>query len=174
VGRINQIISDNWERMMGMDFMEVISKRRAIRKYKKDPIPDEKLEKLFQALRLAPSGNNRQPYKFIFVKDENTRHEIVRRACHQDFLYDAPVLMVACCEPGRAFDTAIAVDHMVLAATNEGLGTCWVGWFERDAVREILEIDSKMEIPILVPIGYADQRPEEKPRKPIEELVKVI
>ncbi|NLX69797.1 MAG: nitroreductase [Clostridiales bacterium] len=157
-----------------MDFMEVICKRRAIRKYKRDPIPEEKLEKLYKALSLAPSGNNRQPYKFMFVKDEQTRHEIVRRACHQDFLYDAPVIMVACCEAGRAFDTAIAVDHMVLAATNEGLGTCWVGWFERDAVREILEIDSDLEIPILVPIGYADENPEKKPRKSIRELVKVI
>lgn len=69
--------------MIAVDFMEVIAKRRAIRKYKKDPVPDEKLVKLYEALRLAPSGNNRQPYKFIFVKDENTRHEIVRRACHR-------------------------------------------------------------------------------------------
>ena len=160
--------------MIAVDFMEGLAIRGAIRMYKKDPVPDENLVMLYVALRLAPSGNNRQPYKFIFVKDENTRHEIVRRAWHQDCLYDAPVIMIACCEQGRAFDTAIAVDHMVLSATNEGLGTCWVGWFEREPVREILGIDSSMEIPILVPIGYADECPEAKPRKSIQELVKVI
>ncbi|SFQ48393.1 nitroreductase family protein [Caldicoprobacter faecalis] len=157
-----------------MEFMDVISKRRAIRKYKKDPIPEEKLQRLFQALRLAPSGNNRQPYRFIFVRDEKVRREIVQRACYQDFLYDAPVIMVACCEPGRSFDTAIAVDHLVLAATNEGLGTCWVGWFDRDAVKEILGIECNMDVPILVPIGYPDESPPARPRKTLEELVKVM
>jgi nitroreductase len=157
-----------------MEFMEVISKRRAIRKYKKDPIPEDKLQRLYQALRLAPSGNNRQPYRFIFVRDERVRREIVQRACHQDFLYDAPIIMVACCEPGRAFDTAIAVDHLVLAATNEGLGTCWVGWFDRDAVKEILGIERNMDVPILVPIGYPDESPPARPRKTLEELVKVM
>ncbi|MBM7581644.1 nitroreductase [Caldicoprobacter guelmensis] len=157
-----------------MEFMEVISKRRAIRKYKKDPIPDVILQKLFYTLSLAPSGNNRQPYKFLFIKDEKLRREIVQRACHQEFLYDAPVIMVACCEPGRSFDTAIAVDHLVLAATNEGLGTCWVGWFERDVVKEILGIEPHMEVPILIPIGYPDESPSARPRKSLDELIEVI
>jgi len=156
-----------------MEFSQVISARRAIRKYKRDQVPEEKLVKLYEALRTAPSGNNRQPYRFIFVEDEAIRRRIVQEACHQQFLLDAPVLMFAVCEKGRAFDTAIAVDHMILAATDEGLGTCWVGWFERDAVRKILNIPEELEIPILVPIGYADEKPEARPRKSLDELISI-
>jgi len=157
-----------------MDFNEVIKKRRAIRKYKKKEVSDEKLQKLYEAIKLAPSGNNRQPYKFLFVKDTEKRKEIVSKACHQDFLYDAPILMIACCEKGKNFDTAIAVENMVLAATNEGLATCYIGWFERDVVSKILNIPDGMEPCILVPIGYGDETPEEKDKKSIEELVSII
>lgn len=157
-----------------MDFSRVISSRRAIRKYKEDPVSEEKLQKLYEALMLAPSGNNHQPYRFIFIMEEETRKTIVERACHQEFLLEPPVIVAACCEKGRAFDTAIAVDHMVLAATNEGLGTCWIGWFEEDIVKEILNIDDDMEIPILISIGYADEIPDIKLRKATEELVIVI
>ena len=157
-----------------MEFSKVISTRRAIRKYKPDPIPDEMMQKLYQALQAAPSGNNRQPYKFFFVKDPNKRHQIATQACHQEFLSQPPILMVASCEKGYSFDVAIAVDHMILAASDEGLGTCWVGWFEQDVVRKLLNISANMEIPILVPIGYADESPVARPRKAIDELVTVI
>lgn len=152
----------------------MISKRRAIRKYKEDPIPEDKLQKLYKALQLAPTANNRQPFKFIFVKDSSLRKRIAKQACHQDFLSQPPVLMVACCENGDSFNVAIAVDHMILTATDEGLGTCWVAWFEKDTVRSLLNIPSDQEIPILVPIGYADENPPVKPRKPINEIVTVI
>ena len=157
-----------------MEHAEVIAKRRAIRKYKQDPIPEEKLQKLYKALQTAPTGNNRQPFKFIFVKDSSLRNKIAQQACHQDFLTQPPVLMVACCEKGDSFNVAIAVDHMILTATDEGLGSCWVGWFESDVVRSLLNIPAHMDIPILVPIGYADENPPAKPRKPIEEIVTVI
>jgi nitroreductase len=156
-----------------MEFMEVIAKRRSIRKYKSDQIPDAKLCKLYEALRRAPSGGNRQDYAFIFVKDEKKRQQIATEAGHQKFLAEAPVLMVAVCEPGGAFNVAIAVDHMILAAADEGLGTCWVGWFEREPVRRILGIPESKEVPILVPIGYPDESPEARPRKPLEELIMV-
>ena len=154
-----------------MEFNEVISSRRSVRKYRRETVPEDKLQKLFAALNLAPSGNNHQPYRFIFVTEEEKRRRIASEACHQEFLFEAPVLMVACCEQGRSFDTAIAVDHLVLAAVNEGLGTCWVGWFERDAVRKILHIPDSLEIPILIPIGYTDEHPAARPRKPWETLV---
>ncbi len=154
-----------------MEFSDVLRTRRAVRSYRRDPVPQDKLDRLKEALQLAPSGNNREPYRFIFVLDPAKRERIAREACHQDFIKDAPVIMAACCEKGYSFDTAIAVDHMVLAATNEGLGTCWIGWFERDVVRRILNVPDNMEIPILVTIGYKAVEPEVKPRKPIEELV---
>ena len=157
-----------------MEHSEVISKRRAIRKYKKDPVPEEKLQKLYHALQSAPTANNRQPFKFIFVKDAALREKIVKQACHQDFLTQPPVLMVAYCEKGDSFNVAIAVDHMILTATDEGLGTCWVGWFEREPLRKILNIPDEFDIPIMVPIGYSDENLPAKPRKPISELITVM
>jgi nitroreductase len=154
-----------------MDFTKVIAQRRSVRKYKKDPLPERKLRRLYEALRLAPSGGNRQNHCFIFVKDEAKRLQIATQACHQEFVAQAPILMAACCEPGGSFDVAIAVDHMILAAANAGLGTCWVGWFERDIVKRILGVPDSKEVPILVAIGSADEEPPARPRKPLEDLI---
>ncbi len=154
-----------------MEFSEVVFSRRSIRQYKKDSVPDEVLKRLFEAMSAAPSGNNHQPYKFIFIKKEEVRKKIASQACHQDFLFDAPVLVAACCEKDRAFDTAIAMEHLILAATNEGLGSCFIGWFEGDMVRKILTIPDAYEIPILAAIGYADESPAARERKPLEELI---
>lgn len=156
-----------------MEFTEVIAKRRSIRKYKSNPIPEAKLQKLYEALRMAPSGANRQEFNFIFVKDEEKRQRIATEAGHQGFIAEAPVLMIAVCNPGGEFNVAIAVDHMILAATNEGLGTCWVGWFEREPVKEILGIPESKEAAILVPIGFPDESPDARPRKSLDELIMV-
>lgn len=157
-----------------MELSKVISTRRAIRKYKADPIPEETLQKLYQALQAAPTGNNRQPFRFIFIKDAELRKEIMTQACHQEFIAQPPILVAVCCEKGSSFDAAIAVDHMILAATGEGLGTCWVGWFEQDIIKKLLNIPMSMEVPILVPVGYPAESPAARPRKAIEELVTVI
>ncbi len=154
-----------------MEFSRVILSRRAIRQYKKEHIPEEILKRLFEAINAAPSGNNHQPYKFIFVKKEDVLQKVASQACHQDFLFDAPVLVAACCEKGRSFDAAIAMENLVLAATNEGLGSCFIGWFEKDVVREILNVPNYYEIPILVALGYADENPVARERKPLKELI---
>jgi nitroreductase len=106
-----------------------------------------------------------------FISDFEIRREIVTKACHQEFILEAPVMTVACCEPGHDFDVAIAVDHLVLAATDQGLGTCWVGWFERDVVKKILKLSEVLEVPILIPIGYPAESPELRTRKTVEEMV---
>lgn len=157
-----------------MEFKSVITTRRAIRKYKPDLIPENKLQSLYNALQAAPSGNNRQPFKFIFVKDPELRRKIVSQACHQEFLMQPPVLMVACCEKGDSFNVAIAADHMILAATDEGLGTCWVAWFDSEKVKTLLNIPADFDVPVIVPIGFADESPAQRPRKSLEELIKVI
>ncbi|MGA2974295.1 MAG: nitroreductase family protein [Spirochaetia bacterium] len=154
-----------------MDFSKVIRKRRSIRKFRKDPIPDSACNRLREALSLAPSANNKQPCSFTFVKDQDLRARIVGKACHQEGFLDAPLIVVACCQRGADFDCAIAVDHLILAATNEGLGSCWVGWIERDAIREILGIPADIEIPVIVPIGYAAEIPDAQTRKPLRELI---
>jgi nitroreductase len=154
-----------------MELMEVLAKRRSIRKYSKRAVSARKLRRLYKALQLAPSGGNKQNYVFIFVTDAEKRRQIAEQAGHQGFLADAPVLMVAVCEPGGGFNAAIAVDHMVLAATDEGLGTCWVGWFEGEPVKRILGIPDSKDVPILVTIGHPGERPGPKPRKSLEELI---
>jgi len=100
--------------------------------------------------------------------DPELRRKIVSQACNQEFLAQPPVLMVACCEKGDSFNVAIAVDHMILAATDEGLGTCWVGWFDAEKVKALLNIPAQLEVPIIVPIGFADEKPAQKPRKSLE------
>lgn len=154
-----------------MEFSEVVFTRRAIRKYKNIPISDDILQRLFQAIQAAPSANNRQPVKFVFVSKQELRQKIVSQACNQDFLYDAPVLAMVCCEKGSSFDAAIAMEHLVLAAANEGLGSCIVAWFDKDTAGKILQIPDTFEIPILVALGYADECPEAKIRKPLDELI---
>lgn len=156
-----------------MEFTDVIMSRRSIRKYLPDPVPEDKLRRLQEALRAAPTGSNRQPFKFIFVVNEELRKQVAEASPTQECLKQAPVLMVAACQKGRSFDTAIAVDHMILAATNEGLGTCWIGWFDRGVVVKALGIGEEYEIPIMVPIGYAAEAPGPRPRKPLDELVEV-
>jgi nitroreductase len=154
-----------------MELAKVLSERRSIRKYRSDAVPEKKLRRLYEALRVAPSASNRQSFNFIFVQDAGLRQRLAAEACHQPFIAEAPVLMVACCDAGGEFDVAIAVDHMILAATDEGLGTCWVGWFEHDVAERILGIGHGKKAVILIPIGYADETPDARPRKPLSELI---
>ena len=154
-----------------MELNQVIQTRRSIRKYKQEPIPEAVFHKLYNSLSLAPSANNMQPCKFIFVKDPEIRKQIVNKGCHQPSLLDAPLIVVACCNHGTSFDAAIAVDHLILAATDSGLGTCWVGWIEREEIKKILGIPDNMDVPIIIPIGYAAESPEARSRKPVNELI---
>jgi len=117
-----------------MDVMEAIRRRRSVRSYRKDPVPDEKLKKILEAARLAPSARNSQNWKFVVVRDAARRKELAKAAADQYFVGEAPVVIAAvalqpeyvmrCEVPAYAVDLAIAVDHMTLVAVEEGLGTC--------------------------------------------------
>jgi len=154
-----------------MEFSKVISVRRSIRKFKPDAISGEKLEKLRQAIRIAPTASNNQPFKFIFITDAAIRRDLVAKACHQPDLAEAPLIVVPCCENDKAFDVAIAVDHLILAATDAGLGSCWVGWIDREEIKSLLNIPQDRDVPVIIPIGYADEAPEARPRKPLNEII---
>ena len=155
-----------------MEFTTLIQSRRSIRNYKSTPVPADIVDKLCLALQSAPTGSNKQPFEFIFVKDAELRRRVAEEACHQEHIGQAPLIMVACCEKGQSFNVAIAVDHMILAAANEGIGSCWVGWMEADVIKRILGIPDELEVPIIVPLGYANEEPPAKERKTIDELVK--
>lgn len=154
-----------------MEFSNVIRVRRSIRKFKSDVISEEKIEKLREAIRIAPTGSNNQPFKFIFVTNPAIRKELVEKACHQPDFAQAPLIIVPCCENGAAFDAAIAVDHLILAATDAGLGSCWVGWLEREEIKLLLNIPQDREVPVIIPIGYADESPDARSRKSLNEII---
>ena len=179
---------------------EAIEDRRSIRKYKPDPIPDESLFQILEAARLAPSGTNTQPWRFIVVKDEDTRKKLKEAAFNQKFVGQAPIV-IACCGDlskwrqlsKRTIDltpvmeewgldditsrmtttvrnVAIAVEHMVLRAEELGLGTCWVGLIDRKKVREILKIPDNFVIVSLLPIGYKAEDPKNRPRLKLDDI----
>jgi len=164
-----------------MDVMEAIEKRRSVRSYQNKPVSEEKLKKILEAARLAPSAKNLQSYKFIVVKDQKLREKLMEAAVNQSFVGEAPVVIVGvslnpdyvmtCKIPAYPIDVAIALDHITLAATEEGLGTCWVGKFYQDKVKEILNIPEKYKVVALLALGYPADSPDIKYRKPLKELV---
>lgn len=164
-----------------MDVFEAITQRKSIRKYKDKEIEKEKLIKVLESARIAPSASNRQEWKFIVVKDENTRNKLVSAAHDQKFVGQAPVTIVACSTESERImpcgqhaytvDLSIAVSFMMLEATELGLGTCWLGAFDEEAVKEILGIPSDIRVPAMFTLGYADENPVARPRKALNDIV---
>jgi nitroreductase len=154
---------------------EAIKMRRSIRKYKDTPLPKEKLCKVLEAGRIAPSAGNRQEWKFIVVTDKAMRDKLVDAARGQAFVGQAGAIVVGCAsDPTKKWhmvDVAIAIDHMALTAYEEGLGTCWIGAFEEDKVKEILGIPENTKVVILLAIGVPDMEGVPRPRKALEEIV---
>jgi len=140
-----------------LDVFEAIEKRRSIRKYRPEPVPVEKLLRVLEAARLAPSAGNRQEYRFIVVRDKETKERLVHAAAEQGFVGEADVVIVGCAtnieRKWYEVDVAIAIDHMTLAAHAEGLGTCWIGAFEEDAVKSILGIPEDVRAVMLLTLG---------------------
>lgn len=149
-----------------MDFYQVIKTRRSIRSYRPDPIPEEKLKRVLEAARLAPSGNNRQPWKFILIGDQNIKRRLVPLVHYQSFVAEAPLVVVTCgknihynrgdymSDLSMLVDVSIAVDHFTLAARAEGLGTCWIGSFDNCRIKQYLGVPHDFEVVALIPIGF--------------------
>ncbi len=167
-----------------MDVREAICKRYSVRNYTNQPVDDAMLTEVLEAARLAPSGSNRQPWTFVVVRDADLRARLVEACNGQAFVGTAPVVIAACgtmpdrmmsCEvPGDPVDVAIAIDHMTLQAAELGLGTCWVGAFNQDAVRDVLGIpaDAAKVIEVLTLGHPADTPPKAKKRKDLDEIVR--
>ena len=164
-----------------MDVFEAIRARRSIRAYKDRPVEEDKLQKVLDAGRLAPSANNRQDWKFVVVKDAGLREQLAEACCNQKFVGQAPVVIVACTTDDKrvmrsgyqcsAVDLSIAVDHMTLAAVSLGLGSCWIGAFEREKVSRLLNLPSGVSPVHVLPLGYPAESPSARPRKKLEEVV---
>ena len=166
-----------------MDFLELVRSRYSCRAYQPQPIEQDKLVRLLEAVRLAPSGSNRQPWKFILVSDPKVRLGLVRACASQRFIATAPVVIagcglmpdriMSCGVPGDPVDVAIAMEHLALAATAEGLASCWIGAFSQDEVREVLRVPSTAKVIGLMTIGYPADPPRPKTRKALEDIVSV-
>ncbi len=166
-----------------MDVYEAIRTRKSVRAYLDREVPEDVLLRILEAARLAPSARNRQEWRFVVVRNEETRRKLAVAARNQAFVAQAPVVLACCAETdghvmtcGQAcypIDVAIAIDHMTLCAVEEGLGTCWIGAFYEDQVKEILEIPEEVRVVELLTLGYPqDPSPVPKRRLPLEEIVK--
>lgn len=159
-----------------MKFGDVIKNRRSIRKYKPDEIPENYITEIINSARIAPSGSNKQPWHFIVVN----KKEIIQKLGLPNWATKAPVIIVCCVDPleGRWYiiDGSIAFEHIILSATNLGLGTCWIGRFyenlgETDKrIKKILNIPDHMRVLAVTPLGYPAEEPSEIYRKSLADI----
>ena len=172
--------------------LEIIKNRRSIRKYQNKEINELLLLKLLESARLAPSGSNTQPWHFIIIRDYNKKKEIVENSNNQNWMLTAPVFIVCVADisstPNDSIneiseespdeeikqiirDTSIAIEHIVLQATHEGLGTCWVSWFQQKNIRPLLNIPNDKYVVCVLTLGFPAEKPKERPRKNIEQII---
>ncbi|MFP4562387.1 MAG: nitroreductase family protein [Spirochaetia bacterium] len=166
-----------------MDIYEAIRTRKSVRKFLGKQVEDDKLNRILEAGRLAPSARNLQEWRYLVVRDDELRRGLIDAAAGQRFVGQAPVVIVCCAETDghvmrcgeRCYpiDVAVSVDHMTLAAAAEGLGTCWIGAFYQDQVKHLLGIPEEIRVVALLPLGYpADPKPIEKSRMGLDEFVR--
>ena len=164
-----------------MTFQELCAARRSCRQYKSEPIPQEKVEYIKECVRLAPSAVNFQPWRFLLIDDEPRLSAI--KACYKrDWILTAPLIVVCCVNRTEAWtrrcdghnhgdiDIAIATEHLCLAASEQGLGNCWVCNFDVEKLKETGIVPEGYEPAVLVPIGWPDDEPKEKVRKATDEI----
>jgi len=163
-----------------MTFLQLAQARRSVRAYQAAPVSEEDLRYVLEAARLAPSARNSQLWKFIVVRNPETRKQLARAARNQGFVGQAALIIAAvaldparemtCRVPAYAVDLAIAVDHITLAAAERGLGTCWIGAFDQDEARRILCVPEQYKIVTLLPLGHPADSPRPKNRKTMDEI----
>jgi nitroreductase len=165
-----------------VDFFETIAARYSVRGYKPEPVPDEVLQRVLEAARRAPTAANRQPYRLVVIHTKG-REEELARVYGRRWFTQAPLVIAVVAVPGEAWrrmddkpydevDATIVMDHLILAATSLGLGTCWVAAFDPAAAREVLGLPDDVEPVAFTPLGYPDKASAGADRRPLEELVK--
>jgi len=164
-----------------MDFAELVKKRYSARAYKPDPVEDDKLAAVLEAARLAPTAANRQAFRVLVVRTKG-RESDLRRIYGREWFVQAPHVIAVCSVPGEAWvrrdgwtaaetDATIVMTHIILAAADLGLGTCWIANFDPDAAREVLHLP-KGVVPIaLTPLGYAADSAPPKKRKLLADIM---
>lgn len=166
-----------------MDFFDVIENRYSVRAYLPDPVEDEMLNRVLEAGRLAPTAHNNQPFKIIVIHTKGREEELLR-IYRKDWFTQPPLALCVCGIAREAWvrgydqrsyldvDAAIVMDHMILAATALGLGTCWIASFDANAAVELLGLPEHVAPLLLTPLGYPADKPEARERKPLSDLVR--
>jgi nitroreductase len=165
-----------------MEYFDLISARYSVRAYKSDAVEEEKLLQVLNAARLAPTADNRQPFKIIVIHTKGREAEL-RKIYNREWFTQAPLILCACGIPRLSWvrrdqrryldvDVAIVMDHLILAATDLGLGTCWIAAFNAAAAREVLGLPDEIEPLIFTPLGYPADAAHPKERKPLADLVR--
>ena len=163
-----------------MTLMESITGRRSIRAYDSKPVEKEKIEAVLEAARLAPSARNRQKWQFIVVTDPEIKDKMFEACNNQPSVKQAPAVIVACgqdpgfmsCgQPVETIDVSIAFSFIILKAYEEGLGTCWLGNFNKDKVKAALGIPDDVSVVAVTPLGYPAESPDARPRVSLGEIV---
>ncbi len=164
-----------------MKIIEEIVARRSIREYAPGPVEKEKLERILEAGRLAPTARNQQDWRILIVSAAALKDRLITEASpHQPFLKGAPLILAACAlnpeyimrcgHPAFLIDLAIVLEHMALQAVREGLGTCWIGSFDEGKAKEVLGIPAPVRIVELMSLGYPARLPDARERKPAGDL----
>jgi nitroreductase len=163
-----------------MTVIEAIEKRYSCRSYKDKPVEKEKLDRILEAARLAPSAKNLQDWRFVVVTDGDTRRRLAEAANGQMFVAEAAVVIAACSNSGHVMscgqaigpiDVAIALEHICLAATELGLATCWIGSFVPEKVRAVLGIPPDVAVIELMALGYPANGKRGTGREPVGNIV---
>jgi nitroreductase len=169
-----------------MDFFNVLDKRRSVRKFKSKPVEKENLLKILEAANSAPSAGNLQAYRIVVVEDETAKEELAQASLGQDFISRAPVVLVFLAdrksssrrygERGELYslqDATISASYAQLAATALGLGSVWIGAFDEEKVKQILNKEELKPVAI-IPIGYPDEKPGKTPRRSLDEIAETV
>ncbi len=166
-----------------MNFQELIRARYSVRAYKPDPVEEDKLARVLEAARLAPTAANRQAFRVIVLPTKGRETEL-RRVYGRDWFTQAPLVLAVCALPAEGWvrkadgwnaaevDATIAMDHLILAAAEEGLGTCWIAAFDPTAAREVLGLPVDVVPVAFTPLGYPADTAVSKKRRPITELIR--
>ena len=167
-----------------MSFSELIQKRYSVRAYKPDPVEEEKLQQVLEAARLAPTAVNRQPFRLMVIRTAQHKEDL-KKIYAREWFTDAPVVIAICTvesegwarRDGKTYvdvDATIAMDHLILAATELGLGTCWIGAFDPEAARKVLALPEGVDPLLFTPLGYPADEPRAKVRKALAYLVQYL
>ncbi|EJO5346519.1 nitroreductase family protein [Clostridium botulinum] len=169
-----------------MEFYNVIESRKSIRKFKNTEICKDKMARIINAAMRSPSWKNETSYKFIIVQDENQRNQLADTIINKsdeasNSIKMAPITAVVVADPNKSgtvedrqyylVDSAIAMEHFILAATSEGYGTCWIGAFDENKVKSILDVPENYKVVGMTPVGESDENKETHPKKDVREYV---